>query len=175
MIPPILPLRTAAQILFETSRKLIKKYEVTINRTADPIVPILSADSGDLFEESLTNMIPIIEQTRPSDASARGRNISSLLFPPNISKATTESVDAIAIVAIIEPQYDSKISEPIPAISPTLSPTLSAITAGLRGSSSGIPASSFPTRSAPTSALFVKMPPPTREKRATTEPPIAKP
>ncbi|GIS46250.1 MAG: hypothetical protein Ct9H90mP18_05820 [Gammaproteobacteria bacterium] len=35
------------------------------------------------------------------------------------------SVDAIAIVAIIEPQYDSKISDPIPATSPTLSPTLS--------------------------------------------------
>ena len=35
---------------------------------------------------------------------------------------------------------------------PTLSPTLSAITAGLRGSSSGMPASTLPTRSAPTSA-----------------------
>ena len=40
----------------------------------------------------------------------------------------------------------------MPAQSPTLSPTLSAIVAGLRGSSSGIPASTFPTRSAPTSA-----------------------
>src|SRR6202020_843960 len=39
----------------------------------------------------------------------------------------------------------------MPAQSPTLSPTLSAITAGLRGSSSGIPASTLPTRSAPTS------------------------
>ena len=175
IIPPILPIRTAAQILFETSRELIKKYEVTINKTAEPIVPILNADSGDLFEESLTNMIPMIEQTRPSDARASGRNISSLLLPPSISKAIAERVEAIAIVAIIDPQYDSKMSEPIPAISPTLSPTLSAITAGLRGSSSGIPASIFPTRSAPTSALFVKMPPPTREKRATTEPPIAKP
>ena len=67
------------------------------------------------------------------------------------------------------------MSEPMPAISPTLSPTLSAITAGLRGSSSGIPASTFPTKSAPTSALLVKIPPPTREKRATTDPPIAKP
>ena len=81
----------------------------------------------------------------------------------------------MAMVVIIEPQYDSKISEPIPATSPTLSPTLSAITAGLRGSSSGMPASTFPTRSAPTSALLVKIPPPTREKRATTEAPIPKP
>ena len=37
----------------------------------------------------------------------------------------------------------------MPAQSPTLSPTLSAMTAGLRGSSSGIPASTLPTRSAP--------------------------
>ena len=48
----------------------------------------------------------------------------------------------------------------MPAQSPTLSPTLSAITAGLRGSSSGMPASTLPTRSAPTSAPLVKMPPP---------------
>jgi hypothetical protein len=68
---------------------------------------------------------------------------------------------ARAIQAIIDPQYDSKISDPIPATSPTLSPTLSAITAGFLGSSSGIPASTLPTKSAPTSALFVKIPPPT--------------
>ena len=43
----------------------------------------------------------------------------------------------------------------MPAVSPTQSPTLSAITAGLRGSSSGIPASSLPTKSAPTSADLV--------------------
>ena len=67
------------------------------------------------------------------------------------------------------------MSEPIPATSPTLSPTLSAITPGFLGSSSGIPASILPTRSAPTSALFVKIPPPTLEKRATTDAPIAKP
>ena len=48
----------------------------------------------------------------------------------------------------------------MPAQSPTLSPTLSAITAGFLGSSSGIPASTLPTRSAPTSAPLVKIPPP---------------
>src|SRR6185295_5189540 len=58
---------------------------------------------------------------------------------------------------------------------PTLSPTLSAITAGLRGSSSGMPASSLPTRSAPTSAPFVKMPPPRRAKMEMSEPPNARP
>ena len=40
--------------------------------------------------------------------------------------------------------------------------TLSVRGAALRGSSSGIPCSAFPTRSAPTSAGFVKMPPPMR-------------
>ena len=63
----------------------------------------------------------------------------------------------------------------MPAQSPTLSPTLSAIVAGLRGSSSGIPASTLPTRSAPTSAALVKMPPPTRMNRAMSEPPKPKP
>ena len=59
------------------------------------------------------------------------------------------------IVPIIEPTYDSNKSAPIPATSPTLSPTLSAIVAGFRGWSSGIPASTLPTKSAPTSAALV--------------------
>ncbi len=63
----------------------------------------------------------------------------------------------------------------MPAQSPTLSPTLSAMVAALRGSSSGMPASTLPTRSAPTSAALVKMPPPTRMNRARSEAPKAKP
>ena len=47
--------------------------------------------------------------------------------------------------------------------------------AALRGSSSGMPASTLPTRSAPTSAALVKMPPPTRMNRASSEAPKAKP
>ena len=66
-------------------------------------------------------------------------------------------------------------SAAMPAQSPTLSPTLSAIVAGLRGSSSGMPASTLPTRSAPTSAALVKMPPPTRRKSASSEPPNPNP
>ena len=50
-----------------------------------------------------------------------------------------------------------------------------AITAGLRGSSSGMPASTLPTRSAPTSAPLVKMPPPRRAKIEISEPPNASP
>ena len=66
---------------------------------------------------------------------------------------------------------DPKRSAPMPAISPTLSPTLSAIVAGFLGLSSGRPYSTFPTRSDPKSAAFVKIPPPTRAKRATVDPP----
>ena len=62
----------------------------------------------------------------------------------------------------------------MPATSPTLSPTLSAIVAGLRGSSSGIPCSTLPTRSAPTSAALVKIPPPTRANNAWLLAPIPK-
>ncbi len=63
----------------------------------------------------------------------------------------------------------------MPAQSPTLSPTLSAIVAALRGSSSGMPCSTLPTRSAPTSAALVKMPPPTRMNIASSAAPKAKP
>ena len=63
----------------------------------------------------------------------------------------------------------------MPATSPTLSPTLSAITAGLRGSSSGMPCSTLPTRSEPTSAALVKTPPPTRANMPIVEAPKPKP
>ena len=43
--------------------------------------------------------------------------------------------------------------------------------AGFRGSSSGMPASTLPTRSAPTSAAFVYIPPPTLENNAIDEAP----
>ena len=97
------------------------------------------------MENTLTIIIPSIDASSPREAKAKGSAIIPVL----------SIVAAIAIDAIMAPQYDSKISEPIPATSPTLSPTLSAITPGFLGSSSGIPASTFPTKSAPTSALFV--------------------
>lgn len=55
----------------------------------------------------------------------------------------------------ISAEMDSNKSAHYPAQSPTLSPTKSAMTAGLRGSSSGMPASTFPIKSAPTSAALV--------------------
>ena len=64
-------------------------------------------------------------------------------------------VAASARLAMMEPTYDSNRSAPMPATSPTLSPTLSAMTAALRGSSSGMPASTLPARSPPTSAALV--------------------
>lgn len=64
------------------------------------------------------------------------------------------------IADIISADIDSNKSAHYPAQSPTLSPTKSAITAGFLGSSSGIPASNFPIKSAPTSAAFVNIPPP---------------
>jgi hypothetical protein len=90
------------------------------------------------------------------------------MFPAG--KRVPISITATAVTA-----YVSNRSAAIPAQSPTLSPTLSAITAGLRGSSSGMPASILPTRSAPTSAAFVKMPPPSRAKTEISEPPKASP
>ena len=63
----------------------------------------------------------------------------------------------------------------MPAQSPTLSPTLSAMVAALRGSSSGMFCSTLPTRSAPTSAALVKMPPPTRMNMARSAAPKPKP
>ena len=70
---------------------------------------------------------------------------------------------------------DSNRSAAMPAQSPTLSPTLSAMVAALRGSSSGIDCSTLPTRSAPTSAALVKMPPPTRMNMASRAAPKPKP
>ena len=94
--------------------------------------------------------MPPTDASSPTMTVTMGSAMAFATFP-----ASAVEVAAIAIVAITEPTYDSKMSAPMPATSPTLSPTLSAMVAGFRGSSSGIPASTLPTRSAPTSAAFV--------------------
>merc|ERR1711991_266252 len=175
IIPPIDPIRTAAQTPDETPKYLTRTNDATINTTAEPIVPNLKAISGLLSENNRTSKMPIIEQIRPKEARAKGINCNMYWSPPSFVIVADVMDAANAIDAIIDPQYDSKISEPIPATSPTLSPTLSAITPGFLGSSSGMPASTLPTRSAPTSALLVKIPPPTRENKATEEATIANP
>ena len=85
--------------------------------------------------------------------SPKARASSGNTIPPipNTGKSAMPRIIAPTFSAAV----DSKRSAPRPAQSPTLSPTRSAMTAGLRGSSSGMPASTFPTRSAPTSAALV--------------------
>merc|ERR1711966_93761 len=76
----------------------------------------------------------------------------------NVSQpAETKSTDSAPMTkaAHVASAKEPNKSEPIPATSPTLSPTLSAIVAGFLGSSSGIPATTFPAKSAPTSAALV--------------------
>jgi hypothetical protein len=91
-------------------------------------------------------------------------------YPPSVA-----SVIPTAMVAMTAATQLSNRSAPIPAVSPAQSPTRSAMVAGLRGSSSGISDSTLPTRSAPMSAALLKMPPPTRAKRAMLLAPIANP
>src|SRR6056300_412634 len=91
-----------------------------------------------------------------------------------IADISAKKIDDKTIVATTVTTYVSNKSAAIPAQSPTLSPTLSAITAGFLGSSSGIPASTLPTRSAPTSAPLVKIPPPNLAKIEIKEAPNPK-
>ena len=93
----------------------------------------------------------------PAPASSNGNTAISLVYA---------TAPARNIADMIDPTYDSNKSAPIPATSPTLSPTLSAITPAFLGSSSGIPASILPTRSLPTSAALVNIPPPTLANKA---------
>ena len=95
--------------------------------------------------------------------SGKTRPASPKAALPRISEATRVTA------------YDSNRSAAMPAQSPTLSPTLSAMVAALRGSSSGMFCSTLPTRSAPTSAALVKMPPPTRMNMASMAAPKPKP
>ena len=92
----------------------------------------------------------MIETITPEEAINNGRTTNETSKEPKDKILAPSTIEPI-----IEPTYDSNKSAPIPATSPTLSPTLSAIVAGFKGWSSGMPASTFPTRSAPTSAAFV--------------------
>ena len=129
------------------------KYIPVSARMAAPKIPILNDHNNEFIEASglvLTKNVPIIEAIIPialiTKGSITNEVVDTLSTPTNIAKD---------IVAIKDPAYDSNKSAPMPATSPTLSPTLSAMVAGFLGSSSGIPASTFPTKSAPTSAAFV--------------------
>jgi len=114
--------------------------------------------------------VPITDAIADTPPSASGNRYMRFDRSPTRCVCVPSSITATAVTA-----YVSNRSAAMPAQSPTLSPTLSAITAALRGSSSGIPASILPTRSAPTSAALVKMPPPRRANTEMREPPKARP
>ena len=135
------------------SKFWIKKNVVTNIKKADRNSPVLRALWGSPPSLTLTKKVPTIDIIIPAAAMKSGSNTAFILISENSFKPTNAAPKTIA--PIIEPTNDSNKSAPIPATSPTLSPTLSAIVAGLRGWSSGIPASTLPTRSAPTSAAFV--------------------
>merc|ERR1719472_142806 len=84
-----------------------------------------------------------------------GAHAGDVTWPSMAEPSFLDCETASVAAAMSEPTYDSNRSAPMPATSPTLSPTLSAMTAGLWGSSSSMPASTLPTRSAPTSAALV--------------------
>lgn len=81
--------------------------------------------------------------------------IKSFIFGPIPSPLAIKLVAETTKAAQVDSAKDPNKSAPIPATSPTLSPTLSAIVAGFLGESSAKFYSSFPTKSAPTSAAFV--------------------
>ena len=168
IITPATSPEITAQNTFELSGSNVKirNAEPTADRIDAMYVPRLNEPKSDFcvapsFVE--TKNVPIIDAIMPIAAISIGT--STPLKP-------SPAADASAPHEIIEPTYDSYKSAPIPATSPTLSPTLSAMQAGLRGSSSGIPTSTLPTKSAPTSAAFVNIPPPTRANSAIELAPI---
>eukprot|EP00755_Sulcionema_specki_P002702 Sspe_Gene.3436::Locus_1139_Transcript_1_2_Confidence_0.500_Length_2201::g.3436::m.3436 len=103
----------------------------------------------------------------PSPSPSAGTSASPTPPRPSAGDAYAPSTSAAHVASPNDPNR----SLPIPAMSPTLSPMQSAITPGFSGESSGSPFTTFPTRSAPTSAAFVKIPPPTRPKHAIDDPP----
>ena len=145
---------------------MTKKTAIAL-RTVEMIKSLFK--TGATSFSSLTRALNIVNKLAgiPTAEMRIGKSSASRF----VANATAPITSAAQVLSANEPNK----SAPIPATSPTLSPTLSAITAGLRGSSSGIPCSTLPTRSAPTSAALVKIPPLTRPKSAMEEPPRPKP
>ena len=104
---------------------------------------------------SLTVKMPMTDAMRPKARATNGKKMARMAASGALSLSVAKSATARIMAPMFSAAVDSKRSAPRPAQSPTLSPTRSAITAGLLGSSSGMPASTLPTRSAPTSAALV--------------------
>jgi len=92
--------------------------------------------------------------TKSNEWTNSGNKIKPDLYSKSIPACSAKKPPKI-IADIISAEIDSKRSAHYPAQSPTLSPTRSAMTAGFLGSSSGIPTSTLPIKSAPTSAALV--------------------
>ena len=109
------------------------------------------------FSVSLPRMknIATIVANRPKARTTSGKKIQASGFGQPALSAMAKAATPRIMAPMFSAAVDSKRSAPRPAQSPTLSPTRSAMTAALRGSSSGIPASTLPTRSEPTSAALV--------------------
>ena len=176
-IPPTRPATIAKYSPIEAPSACTRIRQRTSTRPPATKIPRRSAQSSppkSAFSETRTKNVPTIDARMPAAATPSGNSSAPRSSRP-VSWAKLAAAVASAIVPTIDPTYDSNRSAPMPATSPTLSPTLSAMTAGLRGSSSGMPCSTLPTRSAPTSAALVKIPPPTRAKSAIDEAPNEKP
>ncbi len=139
--------------LLNSSKYKMRKVQAAIKNalTFTPLLSDLIRSFTVAFSFVFTRKIPIIERNTPIPAMIMGAKTALCCIAGSNIKAEAPR----AAVERIDPQYDSYRSAPMPATSPTLSPTLSAMVAGLRGSSSGMPASTLPTRSAPTSAALV--------------------
>ena len=155
MIPAIMPATTTMKALNPASAPRVivaSGYVNTAISTPASIVENVSGLDGSPPSLTRTKNEVIIAENTPAAATAMGSKAQSTHLEPAVARI---AVAAMIIAEIMDSTYDSNRSAPIPATSPTLSPTLSAITPGFLGSSSGIPSSTLPTRSAPMSAALV--------------------
>mmetsp|Transcript_15356 Transcript_15356/g.53346 ORF Transcript_15356/g.53346 Transcript_15356/m.53346 type:complete len:203 (-) Transcript_15356:518-1126(-) len=130
-----------------------RPYSVGVSRIVVAHSCVLSTFSMSGAASTDCTCVAMKEQRKqakmPADETRSGNRSAphSALRCGEVAATTSAAHDASA--------KEPNRSLPMPAMSPTLSPTLSAITPGLRWSSSGMPSSTLPTRSAPTSAAFV--------------------
>ena len=109
------------------------------------------------FSVSLPRMknIATMVARSPKARTTSGKKIQADGFGQPMSVAILYTATPRIMAPMFSAAVDSNRSAPRPAQSPTLSPTRSAMTPAFRGSSSGMPFSTLPTRSDPTSAALV--------------------
>ncbi len=152
-VPASRPTMAAPQSLSSNWKIRLAPSVKSKNRAVVKYVPRLSALPRLLPSFTLEMKTPTMEANRPMAEAMKMKGACL-----RSSARTSEAAMAAT--------FESKRSAPIPATSPTLSPTLSAMTAGFLGSSSGMPSSTLPVKSAAMSAVLVKMPPPALAKSA---------